>query len=123
MLVLSRKQNEKIIIGDNISITVLNIRGNTVRIGIEAPRHISVVRAELPRKDKEATTKPVTVEFKSNGDGSQNVGPSLRVVNQEIDLDLTEEPEAGSDVKPEKVQHVNRLSQLVTQIASDGRSA
>ena len=47
MLVLSRKQNQEVIIGDNIKITVLKTRGNTVRLGIEAPRDIKVVRGEL----------------------------------------------------------------------------
>jgi carbon storage regulator CsrA len=50
MLVLSRKQNQEIIIGDNIKITILKTKGNTVRIGIEAPRDVSVRRGELPKK-------------------------------------------------------------------------
>ena len=47
MLVLARKVNDVIVIGQNIEIEVLEIRGQTVRIGIKAPREISVVRAEL----------------------------------------------------------------------------
>ena len=49
MLVLSRKQNQEIIIGDNIKITVVKMKGNTVRLGIEAPREVNVLRGELPR--------------------------------------------------------------------------
>ncbi|MFT5299286.1 MAG: carbon storage regulator CsrA [Mariniblastus sp.] len=49
MLVLSRKQNQEIFIGDDIKITVLKMKGNTVRLGIEAPREVNVVRGELPR--------------------------------------------------------------------------
>jgi carbon storage regulator CsrA len=48
MLVLSRKQQQEIIVGDNVKITVLKIKGNTVRLGIEAPRDVRVVRGELP---------------------------------------------------------------------------
>ncbi len=48
MLVLSRKQDQSIHIGDDIVIAVLGIRGSTVRLGIEAPRDISIVRSELP---------------------------------------------------------------------------
>lgn len=47
MLVLSRKKNESIIIGDNISIVVVEIRGDKVRLGIEAPREVSVHRNEV----------------------------------------------------------------------------
>lgn len=47
MLVLSRKILESIRISDDITITVLRIRGNKVRIGIEAPLEIPVLRAEL----------------------------------------------------------------------------
>lgn len=47
MLVLSRKKNEKIIIGDDIIITVVLVKGDQVRIGIEAPKEISVHREEV----------------------------------------------------------------------------
>jgi carbon storage regulator len=59
MLVLSRKKDEKIVIGDNISIMVVEIRGDKVRLGIEAPREISVHRREvydaIKRKEAEET--------------------------------------------------------------------
>ena len=47
MLVLSRKKDEKIVIGENIVITVVEVRGSIVRIGIEAPKEIKVLRGEL----------------------------------------------------------------------------
>ena len=47
MLVLSRKSTESIHIGDSIVVTVLEIRGNQVRIGIDAPKEIHVLRSEL----------------------------------------------------------------------------
>lgn len=47
MLVLSRKKGEKIQIGDKVTITVVDIRGDKVRIGIEAPRDLSVHRQEV----------------------------------------------------------------------------
>ena len=47
MLVLSRKKSESIRIGDEIRIKVIDVRGKTVRIGIEAPDHVSILRAEL----------------------------------------------------------------------------
>ncbi|MCX7423000.1 MAG: carbon storage regulator CsrA [Planctomycetia bacterium] len=47
MLVLSRQRDESIIIGDNIVITVVDIRGDKVRLGIEAPKEVSVHRQEV----------------------------------------------------------------------------
>lgn len=47
MLVLSRKAGERIWIGDDISVTVVRISGGGVRIGIEAPKEMPVVREEL----------------------------------------------------------------------------
>jgi carbon storage regulator len=47
MLVLTRKQSEKIRIGDDITITVLWTKGKAVRLGIEAPAHINILRGEL----------------------------------------------------------------------------
>ena len=47
MLVLSRKLNESIIIDDQIKITVVEIRGDKIRLGIEAPKHVAVHRREV----------------------------------------------------------------------------
>lgn len=47
MLVLSRKSGEKIRIGEDVAITVVRIGPNTVRLGIEAPRDMSILREEL----------------------------------------------------------------------------
>ena len=47
MLVLSRQRDQTIIIGDNIEITVVDIRGEKVRLGISAPAHIPVHRKEV----------------------------------------------------------------------------
>jgi len=47
MLALTRKIGEKIIINDNISITIVDIKGDNIRLGIEAPRDIKIYRGEL----------------------------------------------------------------------------
>ena len=47
MLVLSRKKDESIIIDDNIIITVVEIRGDKVRLGIQAPREVPIHRSEI----------------------------------------------------------------------------
>jgi len=46
MLILTRKKGESIAIGDNIQIQVLNVKGGQVRIGIDAPREVSINREE-----------------------------------------------------------------------------
>jgi carbon storage regulator len=47
MLVLSRRVGEAIVVGDDVTVTVLEVRGDIVRIGIDAPRSVAVHRAEL----------------------------------------------------------------------------
>ena len=54
MLVLSRKLGEKIYIGDNICITVVDIDRGKIRLGIEAPREVPIFRKELLTKAEEA---------------------------------------------------------------------
>jgi carbon storage regulator len=50
MLVLSRKENETIKIGDNIRVTITRVRDGRVRVAIEAPRSVRVVREEIESK-------------------------------------------------------------------------
>ena len=60
MLVLSRKKNESIIINDDITIVVVEIRGDKVRLGIEAPKEIPVHRNEVYeaiRRNQQAKTE------------------------------------------------------------------
>lgn len=47
MLILSRKTNQKIRVGDSIEITVIEVRGDQVKIGVEAPRSVKVFRKEI----------------------------------------------------------------------------
>ena len=60
MLVLSRKESERIRLGNNIVVTVVRVSGDRVRIGIEAPPDVIVLRDELqPRERVPAETKPL----------------------------------------------------------------
>jgi carbon storage regulator len=62
MLVLSRKLGEKIVIGDNISITIIDIDRGKVRLGIDAPRSVPVYRQELlAAPAAQAAANPATV--------------------------------------------------------------
>ena len=65
MLVLSRKKDERIIIGDQITVLVIEIRGDKVRLGIDAPREVPVHREEVYNAIKAEQMQP--------GDGGQVV--------------------------------------------------
>ncbi|GAA4422902.1 carbon storage regulator [Bremerella cremea] len=54
MLVLTRKQQQQIQIGEGVTITILKVKGNTVRIGIEAPSDVKIVRSELEPEEEAA---------------------------------------------------------------------
>ena len=53
MLILTRRPGETILIGDDIEVTVMRISGNQVRIGIEAPEDVHIVRGELVEEEAE----------------------------------------------------------------------
>lgn len=59
MLVLSRKKDEKIMIGNDITVTITEIRGDKVRVGIEAPADVPVDRQEVAEKKKAARAEHV----------------------------------------------------------------
>ena len=58
MLVLTRRINERIMIGDHIVVTVLEVHGDQVRIGVDAPREIKVFREEVLERDRAAAPDP-----------------------------------------------------------------
>ncbi len=63
MLVLSRKQNERIRVGDSVVVTVVRVSGDKVRIGIEAPPHVRVLRDELEDNSLGAVTLEESAEL------------------------------------------------------------
>ena len=79
MLVLSRKLQQQIKIGDQITVTILRVKGNTVRVGIAAPRDLRVIRGELPKND-DAVNAEATIECESvitlTGDESAEISDS-----------------------------------------------
>lgn len=62
MLVLTRKVNQQIQLGDQIKVTVLQINKGSIRIGIEAPKDVRVLRSEIPRHDGDSKPASVTGE-------------------------------------------------------------
>ncbi len=69
MLALSRKANESIIIGNDIEVTILEVKGEQVKIGIKAPKSIPVYREEvyqqIKESNKEAASDAVTANLKN----------------------------------------------------------
>ncbi|MCA9216029.1 MAG: carbon storage regulator CsrA [Planctomycetales bacterium] len=90
MLVLSRKTNEAIHIGENITITVLKLKGNAVRLGIEAPKDVRVMRSEI------ATTESA-VSTTDSSDSSSSV--TIAISPNEESKEVAVKGESGSDVE------------------------
>ncbi len=69
MLVLTRKKDQSIVINDNIEITILDVQGEQVRIGVNAPRNISVYRKEIflqiAEENKKASEINNNIDLKS----------------------------------------------------------
>lgn len=59
MLVLTRRTSQRIVIGDDVVVTVLEIKGDTVRLGIDAPRSVTVHREEVHKALTEANREAV----------------------------------------------------------------
>ncbi|MDF1874927.1 carbon storage regulator CsrA [Sulfurimonas sp. SAG-AH-194-I05] len=75
MLVLARKLNESIVIGDNITLKVISIDKGIVKLGIDAPRDISIIRNELLLEVKESNlASAVEVDTDSIGALSKLIG-------------------------------------------------
>jgi carbon storage regulator len=68
MLVLSRQRDESIMIGDEVEITIVDVRGDKVRLGITAPKHIPVHRREI--------YDAIQREKAQDAEGESNAGPN-----------------------------------------------
>lgn len=104
MLVLTRKLQEQICIGDNVTISVLKIKGNTVRIGIDAPRDVRVLRGEIPQFESsagETSTQDVPVDQAALG------------IQHQPMVGMTEK---SMDAKMPPSSHLRRLVEQVVSV-------
>lgn len=68
MLILTRRVGETLMIGDEVTVTVLGVKGNQVRIGVNAPKHVSVHREEIYDR--------IQREHEASSEGNTSVGGS-----------------------------------------------
>src|SRR5690242_10688513 len=93
MLVLSRKTGERIVIGENIVVTVLSVCGNKVRLGVEAPRELSVYREEIHRRIQDASRQEAKEDehARVGADDPSLVPESRRFLPIHLELNIREE--------------------------------
>ena len=61
MLVLTRRENETLVIGDDIKLTILSVKGSQVRVGIDAPKDVSIQRSELLDESLDGNEKRIAI--------------------------------------------------------------
>jgi carbon storage regulator len=69
MLILTRRVGEALMVGDEVTVTVLGVKGNQVRIGVHAPKHVSVHREEIYER--------IRAEQQAEPDGPDHAAPAL----------------------------------------------
>lgn len=71
MLIITRRIGEKLMIGDDVSIIVLDVKGNQVRIGIDAPREVAVHREEIYHRIQQENSQNAAKDSGGDGDGDK----------------------------------------------------
>jgi carbon storage regulator len=90
MLVLTRKLQQQIKIGEHVTVTILRVKGQTVRVGIEAPRDVRVIRGELPREGEAPAAESTIIETTlviadEEDDGSSDAEDSGSAENRRVE--------------------------------------
>ena len=72
MLILTRRVGESLVIGDNVNVTVLGVKGNQVRIGVNAPRDVAVHREEIYQRIQQEQGDPPSAESAEPPSNTEN---------------------------------------------------
>lgn len=88
MLVLTRKLNQSIRIGDSITISVIRVRGNTVQLGIQAPKEVHVLRSELLSKGKQVESATQLPAAEAHTEPSQAAASADEEESEGVSLDV-----------------------------------
>ena len=97
MLVLTRKPGEKILIGDDIVITVLDARGDSVRIGIDAPRGVKIQRDEVVRAVTEANLAASQIDTEAEDRIKRSLGMLAAAQSVQAQLQTSPLPNRPAD--------------------------
>ncbi|WP_315858771.1 carbon storage regulator CsrA [Blastopirellula sediminis] len=112
MLVLTRKQQEKIQIGDDIVITILKVKGNSIRVGIEAPKDVRVVRGELPKSEMADDEQSAAAQ--PSEDSQSGLNPFLNAHNDGDDYRVLSFRISAEEPKHEPAQFEQPKARLQT---------
>ncbi len=109
MLVLSRRVGESIVVGDDVTVTVLEVRGDVVRIGIQAPRSVAVHREELLRELEAANKEAASADDDAVAALAEAVKKRGRVARHRVDLTGSPRDAVRSAGRLERRAHRQRL--------------
>lgn len=119
MLVLSRKANETILISDNVTITILKSKGNTVRLGIEAPRDVRVLRGELA--DDTIETNDSKIDDTEPEAACSSTVPMRGRCVAESQFDATEETRCAAEFDDSDRWSVSSMKRRVAKVCAQRR--
>ncbi len=84
MLILTRRAGETLMIGDDVTITVLGVKGNQVRIGVNAPKNVAVHREEIYQRIQQERTQT------SSSEDNDNIGNQMPLSNNDNEQSVSE---------------------------------
>jgi len=110
LLILARKSNESINIGDDIVITVLSVDGGTVKLGVEAPKEVKLLRGEVYERISNSNREAANSDFGLLSNLTVNGPTAIR--REQSDSGSSHDPPVVTVARKRKKDLVNRLKKL-----------